>query len=71
MGGLIHGSAKLVDVHKLTRKKLADNFDKHRIRNLAKVKYAKIFAWEFKGARKFKRPFTYDAKQGPVKFECC
>ena len=70
-GGVINGSAKLVDVHSLTRRKLADNFDKHRIRDLTKVKYAKIFAWEFKDARTHHCPFTYDAKQGPVKFECC
>ena len=44
-GGEIHSSAKLVDVHSLTRRKLAANFDKHRIPDVRKVNYAKIYAW--------------------------
>jgi len=48
--GEIHGSATLLDVHSLTRRNFAANFDKHRIRDVRKVKYAKIYAWELTDA---------------------
>ena len=70
-GGEIHGSVKLVEVHSLTRKNFAANFEKHRIRDVRKVKYAKIYAWELKDVKKHCRPFTYPAKKGPAKWECC
>ena len=73
-GGVINGSANLVNVlGPLTKQELAKNFTKHQIRDLTKVKYAKIYAWVLEGAiqHKSKDRFRYKAKRGPVTLEKC
>ena len=68
--GWILGEVKLVGCAQIDKKVLAANFDKHRIPNcLTKVKYAKIFAWEFKDARMYDVPFKYSSKRGAQTLE--
>ena len=60
-----------MNVHSLTRENFAADFDRHCVPDVTKVKYAKIYAWALEDARTHPVPFTYDAKQGPVKYEDC
>jgi len=72
--GNIHGEAKLVGVQKLSLQDflLPKHVKKHCVKDMSIVKkYAKIWAWELKYAKKHRYRFRYEAQQGPVKWESC
>ena len=65
-GGLIHGSASLVECFELSRKALKQNKNKHCISDISAVKYPRIYAWVLKNARRYEKPLRYRHTRGAI-----
>jgi hypothetical protein len=65
-GGEIHGRARIVDCRLLTREELRNHKDKHCIEDIDSVRYAKIYAWVFSDAFRYKKPLQHSHKQGAI-----
>jgi len=63
-GGCILGGARLVDCYALTRKKLADNVDKHRVTDIRKITYTRSYAWCLEGVKRYDKPLRYKCRPG-------
>ena len=65
-GGCILGGARLVDCYALTRKKLADNVDKHRVTDIRKITYTRSYAWCLEGVKRYAKPLRYKCRPGAI-----
>ena len=65
-GGRIVGRARLVDCVSVSRQSFMEHVDRHCVTSLTMVPYTRIFAWVFKDAQRFEKPFTYKHKVGAV-----
>ena len=68
-GGKLMGRARLVDCIPLsgtTEAGFKKDFKRHRLPSLKVVPYKKPYAWVFKDAERFAKPYTYEHRQGAV-----
>ena len=65
-GGKLVGRARLVDCFRITKKMFKENFHHHRVPQWTQVSYKNVYAWSLKSVQRFRKPLSYQLKQGPV-----
>ena len=62
--GKLVGGARLVDCIRVPHSEFMKHRDLHCVPALSVVKYKAIYAWVFRGARRYKEPFEYSHTAG-------
>ncbi len=63
---LLVGRVRIVDCMCLSRAELALNIERHRVRETARVRYPRIFAWVLADAAWYTEPRTYTHPAGAI-----
>ena len=64
--GKLVGGARLVDCIRVPHSEFMKHRDLHCVPALSVVKYKAIYAWVFRGARRYKEPFEYSHTTGAI-----
>ena len=65
-GGEIHGRARVTDCRLLTREELRKHKDKHCIKDIDSVGYARLYAWVLSDTVRYRKPLHHRHKQGAI-----
>ena len=65
-GGTLVGRARLVDCIRVPKATFKSHVGRHCVTNVEDVPYKSIFAWVFRGAERFAKPFVYKHSPGAV-----
>ena len=67
-GGRIVGQCCITDSFAVDQSVLKKTYSKHRIKDLAVIKYRRPHAWVLTKARRYKKPFVYSHPRGANKW---
>jgi len=67
-GGRIVGQCCITDSFAVDQSVLKKTYSKHRIKDLAVIKYRRPHAWVLTKARRYKKPFVYSHPRGAIKW---